>query len=87
LFTGKEIGALEAERIGLVTEVVPDDALDGRVAEVVAEVRQTSPLSRRLFKQCLNELEPVPTDPGVLLAALNSPDTRAALQAFSERRA
>jgi len=86
LFTGKEIGAAEAERIGLVTEVVPDDELDRRVAEVVAEVRATSPLSRRLFKQCLNQLEPFPTDPGVLLSSLNSPDTLAALRAFGDGR-
>ncbi|MEW6472450.1 MAG: enoyl-CoA hydratase/isomerase family protein [Actinomycetota bacterium] len=86
LFTGKEISAREAERIGLVTEVVPDDSLDARVAEVVAEVRRTSPLSRRLFKQCLNQLEPVPTDPGVLLSSLNSPDTLEALRAFSQGR-
>jgi methylglutaconyl-CoA hydratase len=86
LFTGRQIDAREAERIGLVTEVVPDDALDARVAQVVTEVRRTTPVSRRLFKQCLNQLEPVPTDPAVLFSSLNSPETRAALEAFGERR-
>jgi len=86
LLTGKEIGAREAERIGLVTEVVPDDALDGRVAEVVGEVRCTSPLSRRLFKQCVNQLEPLPTDSAMLFTTLGGPEAREGLRAFSEGR-
>ena len=86
LFTGKEISATEAERIGLVTEVVPDDELDRRVAEVVGEVRRTSPQSRRLFKQCVNQLEPFPTDPGMLFASLASPEAREGLRAFTEGR-
>jgi enoyl-CoA hydratase/carnithine racemase len=86
LLTGKEITAPEAERIGLVTEVVPDAALESRVAEVVGEVRRTSPLSRRLFKQCVNQLEPIPSDPEVLFATLGSPEAREGLRAFSEGR-
>lgn len=85
LFTGKPIGAAEAERIGLVTEVVPDDRLAARTAEVVDEVRRTSPVSRRLFKQYVDGLEPFPTDPG-LVAALGSPEAREGLRAFSEGR-
>ena len=87
LLTGKEITAREAERIGLITEVVPDDALEARVAEVVGEVRRTSPLSRRLFKQCVNQLEPIPTDPAMLFSTLGSPEAREGLRAFSEGRA
>jgi enoyl-CoA hydratase/carnithine racemase len=86
LLTGKEIDAAEAERIGLITEVVPHDALDARVAEVIAELRTTSPVSRRLFKQTVNELEPFPTDPALLLGTLTSPEAREGLRAFSEGR-
>ncbi len=85
LLTGKAIGADEAERIGLITEVVPDGALDRRVAEVVDEVRRTSPVSRRLFKHYVNQLDPLPTDPG-MLSALCSPEAMEGLRAFSEGR-
>ena len=86
LLTGKEIGAAEAERIGLITEVVPDDVLDRRVSEVIEEVRRTSPVSRRLFKQYVNQLEPFSTDPGLLFSALRSPEAQERLQAFSQGR-
>jgi enoyl-CoA hydratase/carnithine racemase len=86
LLTGKEISAREAERIGLVTEVVSDEELDSRVTEVISEVRRTSPVSRRLYKQCVNQLEPLPTDPGMLLSTLASPEAREGLQAFTEGR-
>jgi enoyl-CoA hydratase/carnithine racemase len=85
LLTGKAIGAEEAERIGLITEVVPDGALEQRVAELVDEVRRTSPVSRRLFKHYVNQLEPLPTDPG-LFSALLSPEALEGLKAFSEGR-
>lgn len=85
LFTGKVVSAAEAERIGLITEVVPDDALERRVDEVVDEVRATSPSARRLFKQYVNQLEPYPADPG-LFAMLRSAETRAGLQGFRDGR-
>jgi hypothetical protein len=65
--------------------VVPDGALDRRVAEVVDEVRRTSPVSRRLFKHYVNQLDPLPTDPG-MLSALCSPEAMEGLRAFSEGR-
>jgi enoyl-CoA hydratase/carnithine racemase len=64
LFTGKLIDAVEAERIGLVTEVVPDEQLEERVAEVIDEVRSTSPVSRRLFKEYVNGHTPMPATHG-----------------------
>lgn len=86
LLTGILIGAREAERIGLVTEVVPDGGLDTRVAEIVAEVRATSPVSRRLFKEYLNALEPLPQTHGGL-PAFASPEVLEGLQSFAEGRA
>jgi len=58
LLTGKRITAAEAERIGLITEVVPDDQLESRVGEVIAELRQGSPVARSLYKEFWNELMP-----------------------------
>ena len=86
LLTGKEIDAAEAERIGLITEVVPDDALDARVVEVIDELRTTSPVSRRLFKERINQLEPFSTDPATMLESLTSPEVHEGLRAFHEGR-
>lgn len=85
LLTGKMIDAAEAERIGLVTEVVPDDGLDARVAEVVDEVRSTSPVSRRLFKQYVNSHTPMPPTHGGG-PAFASPEVLEGLRAFAEGR-
>ena len=85
LLTGTMIDAAEAERIGLVTEVVPDDRLDGRVAEIVGELRRTSPVSRRFFKQYVNEHTPLPSDHGGG-PAFDSPEVIEGLRAFAEGR-
>lgn len=57
-YTGKVIGAAEAERIGLVTEVVPDEKLEARVAEIVAELAATSDSAKAQFKAMFNRLIP-----------------------------
>lgn len=82
---GRCLDAREAERIGLVTEVVPDDRLEARVAEIVAELRETSPVARRLFKEYVNSHTPLPDGAGVL-PALASPEVLEGLRAFAEGR-
>ncbi|HEY3237948.1 MAG TPA: enoyl-CoA hydratase/isomerase family protein [Acidimicrobiia bacterium] len=85
LLTGRMVDAREAERIGLITEVVPDDRLESRVAEIVAELRETSPVARRLFKEYANSHTPLPDGAG-LLPALASPEVVEGLRAFAEGR-
>lgn len=85
LLTGRMVDAREAERIGLVTEVVPDDGLEARVAEIVGELRATSPVARRLYKEYVNSHTPLPDGAGVL-PALASPEVLEGLQAFAEGR-
>lgn len=84
--TGATIGAAEAERIGLLTEVVPDERLEARVLEVVDELRQTSPVSRALFKEYVNRLTPLPPTHGGLPAFISS-EVKEGLRAFAEGRA
>jgi enoyl-CoA hydratase/carnithine racemase len=85
LYTGKSISADEAERIGLITEVVDDGALDARVDELIREVRRTSPNARRLYGEYLNRL--LPTAPNAdLYRAFSSPECREGLRAFGEKR-
>lgn len=44
----------QAETWGIAAECVPDDELDARVAAVVKELRQFSPLAQRTLKNVLN---------------------------------
>ncbi len=60
-YTGKLIDAWKAERIGLVTEVVPDDELDDRVNEVVAELAATSDADKAQYKAMFNRMVPAET--------------------------
>ena len=47
VLTGKPIDGIEAERIGLVSEAVPADELDGRVRELAAEMAEKIPEGHR----------------------------------------
>ena len=51
LLTGDMIDAREAERIGLINRVVPDDELDSAVAELAGKIASRSPLAVRIGKE------------------------------------
>ena len=85
LVTGKSISAAEAERIGMITEVTPDDKLQDRVLEVIGEIRKTSPNARALYKEYLNSI--LPSAPSAhLYKSLTNPECREGLRAFGEKR-
>jgi len=74
-----------AERIGLITEVVPDDQLTSRVTEIIHELKGTSPVARAEFKGYMNGLIPwPPTDGGE--RAFASQAVIEGLTAFAEKR-
>ena len=54
MFTSRFIDAATAERIGLVSQVVPDDKLDEAAEEVAGELLKISPFSLRMTKEVLN---------------------------------
>lgn len=56
--TGRRIGAAEAQRIGLLHDVVPAAELNDRVARVVAELRAGAPRAQRATKQLLAQIVP-----------------------------
>jgi enoyl-CoA hydratase/carnithine racemase len=85
LYTGKSIPAEQAERIGMITEVVDDGALDARVAELIAEIRKTSPNARRLYAEYLNRMVPTPQNAD-LYRSLTSQECREGLRAFRDKR-
>jgi enoyl-CoA hydratase/carnithine racemase len=54
MFTGRFIDAATGERIGLVSQVVPDDQLDDATEELAEEILRISPFSLRMTKEVLN---------------------------------
>jgi enoyl-CoA hydratase len=55
LLTGRMVDAEEAERIGLVTSVTPDESFLGSVLEVAAGIAATAPIASRLTKVALRD--------------------------------
>lgn len=70
MMTGRFIDAARAERVGLVSEVVPDEKLAEAAAPYIEEMLTTSPLGLRLTKECLN----MSVDAGGLEAAVAMED-------------
>ena len=92
LLTGRLFDATEAERLGFVTRVVPDEDLDAAVGACVAEIAANAPLSVRAIKVAIGEAlkPPALRDRArcdALAAACNeSEDYREGQRAFAERR-
>lgn len=61
--TGRRFGAAEAQRIGLVHDVVPAAEIDDRVSHVVDELRAGAPEAQRATKRLLAQLESGTADP------------------------
>jgi crotonobetainyl-CoA hydratase len=93
LLTGRRIGADEAQRLGLVNEVVEAAALDDAVARWVADILACAPLSLRAIKQLVRRgagLSPQDAQAlrtPALMAALASEDQDEGVRAFLEKRA
>ena len=93
LFTGRLFDAAEAQRMGFVTRVVPDDELDAAVDSCAAEVAVNAPLSIRAIKVAIGEALKSPSErdrarcDGLAAACNESEDYREGQRAFAERRA
>jgi crotonobetainyl-CoA hydratase len=92
LMTGNRISAQEAERYGLVNEVVPADQLDAAVDHWVADILKCAPLSVKAIKESVKETIDLPVDEAMakrlpaLVAALESEDADEGPLAFREKR-
>ena len=92
LFTGRLFDAAEAERIGFVNRVVPDEDLDAAVDGCAAEIAANAPLSIRAIKVAVGEALKPPAERDrarcdALAAACNeSEDYREGQTAFAEKR-
>lgn len=89
---GRRVGAGEALAIGLVTEVVAADALDGTVGALIDEIARHSPLALAMAKRVLNTAYDGPLHLGLELEGLaygllqQTHDFREGVQAFVEKR-
>ena len=89
---GRMIDADEAERYGLVTEVVEPDGLELRVTELCDELLALPRLTTQAIKRCILEGRDLPLAEGFTLerrelAGLrDTHDTREGVQSFIEKR-
>lgn len=92
LLTGNRISAADAERYGLVNEVVAEPELDEAVDRWVAQILECAPLSVKAIKECVKETGDLPVDMAqarklpALIAALESEDSEEGPRAFREKR-
>ena len=92
LLTGRHISAAEAQRIGLIGEVVPTGTALDRAREVAATVAANGPVAVRAVLQALRATEGVPErdamriDAQIGMAVFASDDAREGPLAFTEKR-
>ncbi len=92
ILTGELIPAEEAERIGLVDEVVDDDALADRTRELADSIARHSPVALKLIKQAVRAAAEMPLAAGLdlerelFITAFSSEDRVEGVSAFLEKR-
>ena len=92
LLTGDAVSARDAERFGLVTDVVPDDQLDERASAFAHRLAAGAPLAIQYTKQAVNKLvktalnEAFDVATALEIVTFQSEDHREALAALSEKR-
>lgn len=93
MYTGAFIDAVRAERVGLVSRVVPDEAMEHAAQEFIDAMLRTAPLGLRVTKETLNTVLKI----GDLNAVIDleeraqqicgrGPDFEEAMRAFLEKR-
>lgn len=92
LLTGRLFDAPEAQRIGLITEVVAPEQLMTRTRALAAQLMENSPASLRSTKRLLSEMARAELDAHISLAVgenaaiRSTADFREGISAFLEKR-
>jgi len=92
MYTGEIIGAAEAERLGIVSQVVPPDELMKVTQELAARIAQQAPLSVELSKKMvyrgmLDDIaRQIELETYANRVCAQSEDSREAVRAFLEKR-
>jgi len=86
LLSGRRFDAAEAQRLGVITRVVPHETLRAAALEAVREILQTPPTARMHTKRMLNDRYGL-IDYQTMFASLEeSPEPREGMEAFMEKR-
>jgi len=92
ILTGSRIDAQTAERIGLVSRVVPPGELMSTVMQLASKMKDFSPIALKNAKKAINRSREVGLTEGFIfeaqayLACIHTKDRIEALQAFAEKR-
>lgn len=93
LLTGRFIDAARAERLGLVSCVIPEDQLETEARNLANEILGNSPIGVRLTKDCLNMSIDAPSLDAVIamedrqqILIAQTQDFREGVGAFLEKR-
>jgi enoyl-CoA hydratase len=92
ILLGEPIGAAEAERIGLVSRVVPDEVLVEDAMSLAAEIAKRPPLAVRLAKESVNAAYEMSLTDGLaherrlFYLLFSSEDQKEGMAAFLEKR-
>ncbi len=86
LLSARRFDAAEAQRIGLLSRVVPHDDLRSAAIEAAHQVLQTAPAARAQVKRMLNERYGNIDYQTMFWALEHSPEPREGMRAFMEKR-
>lgn len=93
LYTGRVVPAAEAEKIGMVSQIVPEDKLLAKAQEMAQQMLSKNPLGLRLTKEVLNNNLGAPSLEGAIEVENRNqsllcahPDFLKALQNFNKEK-
>lgn len=88
---GYNLPVEEAQRYGLVTEIVASDSIDTRTQQIIAELKQNSPTAISKGLEAYDHIRPSKGEHQYLfkmfMDTVKSPDGREGMMAFREKRA
>ena len=92
IFTGDPISAVEADQLGLITQIVPHAELHSETLKLAGKIASMSPLALRISREMMYRVESMdfkqvpPTALDVMALAFGSEDSKEARKAFNEKR-
>jgi enoyl-CoA hydratase len=86
LLSARSFDAIEAQRLGVLSRVVPHEQLRAAALQAANEVLRTAPAARAQVKRMLNERYGLIDYQTMFWALANSPEPREGMRAFMEKR-
>ena len=86
LLSARRFDAAEAQRLGVISRVVPHDQLRDAAVQAVSEILRTAPIARAQVKRMLNDRYGLIDYQTMFLALQQSHETREGMRAFMEKR-